>query len=373
MILTKTITKNTKFIIFALSVSFAFNSFGCDDILKMDSNNNIKRECAIQDRYRKVKAIFNNYNLDINEVSEYRAIRFIDRYSWNKNIYAGNPFPRWIYKPMPTTWDVWNNGIKLLFENKKNYPENLLNLNYISYMNKVLLTDGKTSIKDLNTADLKPGKIRKTIFGPDVGFCSKANKHSTNKLLRSIKTASQSYMKSWEVKAGITIKKLVKEYKGKSSRKADLVTGMILRSNTCKSGKGNFLYYVSSNKVKRKLNWLNIFLHYNLDKYSQGKVIIPPIELAAIIQKIFVSIHPFADGNGRTSRALQNMILEKMDMPFAPAGDLQNDVLEKPIIYVDNTYLKTESMLTFLESCADNLINENVQDVRCKPYYQLVK
>jgi len=50
--------------------------------------------------------------------------------------------------------------------------------------------------------------------------------------------------------------------------------------------------------------------------YKKSKHILHPIELAAISHLKFVTIHPFADGNGRISRLIMNFILYKNDYPM---------------------------------------------------------
>lgn len=49
--------------------------------------------------------------------------------------------------------------------------------------------------------------------------------------------------------------------------------------------------------------------------YKRNKKRCHPLELSAIISMKFVSIHPFADGNGRVSRLLMNFIMKKYGYP----------------------------------------------------------
>ena len=50
--------------------------------------------------------------------------------------------------------------------------------------------------------------------------------------------------------------------------------------------------------------------------YNKNKDKIHPVELAALIHLKFVTIHPFADGNGRISRLMMNFILNKHNFPM---------------------------------------------------------
>lgn len=50
--------------------------------------------------------------------------------------------------------------------------------------------------------------------------------------------------------------------------------------------------------------------------YNDNKTKLHPLELAVVFSMKFVSIHPFIDGNGRTSRLLMNYILKKNDYPW---------------------------------------------------------
>ncbi|WP_257119480.1 Fic family protein [Aliarcobacter lanthieri] len=52
-----------------------------------------------------------------------------------------------------------------------------------------------------------------------------------------------------------------------------------------------------------------------IKKYNENITKLHPIELASFVHIEFVNIHPFIDGNGRTSRLLMNLELIKAGFP----------------------------------------------------------
>ena len=51
--------------------------------------------------------------------------------------------------------------------------------------------------------------------------------------------------------------------------------------------------------------------------YNENKEVLHPVELSAEMHERLVTIHPFIDGNGRTSRLLMNLILLQNGYPIA--------------------------------------------------------
>lgn len=79
-----------------------------------------------------------------------------------------------------------------------------------------------------------------------------------------------------------------------------------------------------------------------------------PGEFAFLIQQHFVGVHPYADGNGRTSRMLQELILTSFGLPFFSSGDLMDiDVLTRHADYYQTAIAKTKDQLTTLKDCFD--------------------
>ena len=51
-------------------------------------------------------------------------------------------------------------------------------------------------------------------------------------------------------------------------------------------------------------------------RYRKNKDNMHPVELAALVHLKLVTIHPFADGNGRISRLMMNFVLNKHGFPM---------------------------------------------------------
>ena len=56
---------------------------------------------------------------------------------------------------------------------------------------------------------------------------------------------------------------------------------------------------------------IGFFTWYNVNKKKLN-----PVELAALVHLKFVTIHPFGDGNGRTTRLMMNHVLNTYDYPL---------------------------------------------------------
>jgi len=82
-----------------------------------------------------------------------------------------------------------------------------------------------------------------------------------------------------------------------------------------------YTFYTHPHKIREKLDVL-------YDWYHQAKHELHPIDLAADFQKKLVSIHPFIDGNGRTSRLFMSRILKEYGYPPPIFDELRGQELE---------------------------------------------
>lgn len=63
-------------------------------------------------------------------------------------------------------------------------------------------------------------------------------------------------------------------------------------------------------------NTVNLLVSGFFKWYNTNKTKLNPVELAALVHLKFVTIHPFGDGNGRTTRLMMNHVLNKFDYPL---------------------------------------------------------
>ncbi|MEM4335478.1 MAG: Fic family protein [Candidatus Anstonellales archaeon] len=79
--------------------------------------------------------------------------------------------------------------------------------------------------------------------------------------------------------------------------------------------------------------------------YNKNKSKLHPVELAALVHLKFVTIHPFADGNGRISRLLMNFVLKKhgypmLTIPYEKRTSYYNALERSQIKKMDNIFLQ---------------------------------
>lgn len=320
-----------------------------------------KKDCDIQDRYNNVRSFFNSIGINVADIAEYRMLRFIDRSSF-EHARQLEITPSQIYKPAPMTWEVWDGGIRSIFRNDDlsfslfitgGFDSRMAGYEHLSfsYFNAYLLKNSRGDVSrdklnNVNNRDSAPGTYRQA--GDSIVGWTSVDPQINDQITQS-QLSMRAAQARWESSIGVSFSTIVDKYKGANAAAATFAVPMI----ATKQGSGFYVAYSPSDMVPAQISWIHSFIKENLDRYRLGKAVMPPIELSALVQKWLVTIHPFSDGNGRTSRAVQDVILANFKMPYAPGGDLQNDTLDIYDTYVDKTYAAMDSMVKKLEMCAE--------------------
>ena len=316
-------------------------------------------ECQMQlDWYHLKNQFQNKFKIDINEIAEYKALRFIDRWSWQgakakvppKNISE-------IYEPRGT-WEMWNAGIDQI-------------MNQYQFLHLYLISDEAfvDMITQINHGLIAQKNMKRSIRNyrsTQVGFCDVLNTDKVSRLEKS-RESFEIYQKEWELRAQKSVFQFMKAEGAESPADAFLGGEVYQRQElgpSCsqfneRGQRQMWIEFTQSYKVQKQLSWLRVFLKWNLQKIMQkSPQAISPIELGAVVQKWFVSIHPFEDGNGRTSRALQDLIHQYFGLPFVSSGDLQDDIYAPIFDYIDLNRLMTEKQLKKMQGCLNQMSSQ---------------
>ncbi len=79
--------------------------------------------------------------------------------------------------------------------------------------------------------------------------------------------------------------------------------------------------------------------------YDRNKSSLHPVELAAAVHLRFVTVHPFADGNGRMSRLLMNFVLQRhgfplLNIPYEDRRSYYNALERSQIKRIDSIFIQ---------------------------------
>jgi Fic family protein len=110
-----------------------------------------------------------------------------------------------------------------------------------------------------------------------------------------------------------------KNYRGRINKKFVCKLQYEITKNTSCRIQGDYrdsdVKITGSEHIPPKPSEVNALMQKLFEEYDKQKKELHPIELATLLHNKLVKIHPFTDGNGRTSRLLMNWILLKNRFP----------------------------------------------------------
>jgi hypothetical protein len=332
-------------------------AFACSPALRWDAEM-----CAVADQTQQLRQDFTNkFNLDMDQIAEYRALRFIDRKSWEASLKKNVWFPWKVYSPSPETWLRWEKGesysLRLLLDSHWNLAD--LREIHRSGLTSRLMSWWSTHLKGAG-----PGRVRNRFFQLAPSFTIRCTD----------KVDAEAFARVWNYdlhdKNGIPLVTVMKQHEGREH-------GRRLKTFEDHKCPDRIHYqaevlYLSSRRVLSEIDrWIRAV---NESRSNEWKHEYDPVKRIAELQRWFVSIHPFGDGNGRVSRWIQDVLLRELGLPYLASGDLQDDITAHPLEYRLRFRYSIFRQLRLLQDCFRNLSEAREIGApilnRCRPIYQ---
>jgi hypothetical protein len=106
-----------------------------------------------------------------------------------------------------------------------------------------------------------------------------------------------------------------------------------------------FFHFISHDKVPQTLQAIVDEVNQQITTTSD------PIRLAMMAQLHFVGTHPFVDGNGRTSRWIEDYVLFRSGLPPVFLPNMDHDLSTPTELYIRQAYSGAEESLQLMSNC----------------------
>lgn len=275
--------------------------------------------CSIYDRYQSATSKLNQKGITPPErIADVRAPRFINKTTWKDKSKEHNYSPWFIYKPVPTTWAAWEFAAQFIEnESRDNFEGGRFEPIDKSWLMD-LFSRQMTGLLSSKSRGLRQGNE----WGLYVYKSRAATRAETLELSKGgglyIREAVNGAATSWTPTICHEQKKT--EWKSFNPPEWEVLSSDKFFSSNGQSYQCGYVTYPRSAAVEPLLaSWLTRYNDEN-SRLASGESRDDLFLYIAKIQRFFVEIHPFTDGNGRMSRFMMDHIFLSLGLP-APVID----------------------------------------------------
>ncbi|MBY0452033.1 MAG: Fic family protein [Bdellovibrionaceae bacterium] len=326
--------------------------------------NRLHMECAWKQNNDHFRQSLNSlYQIDSERVSEYQAMRFIRRVDFETNKTNNVPVEL-IYQTKksqyslpndqksPVIWRNWILGMQKLPEEK----QNLLAGRAFDVARLTQIHIGFFQLSE-ETGDFAvtpyPGKMKSPAMQDDYWWDFRTDAEAAE-----AKTVVDQINRHYDALG------LLQHYNEPYLNKLLDVRQTVKRqSDPAKQGVIEYVQAIFSGQSRANqanlqniLNFINNMVQQGINDQHmvwRGRLM-SPAEVAYLAQKFYVAIHPFHEGNGRTSRFIQELILSTLNMPYGSSGDLMDsDVLTTFSNYYVQAMAANNKLMRTMNLCLD--------------------
>lgn len=341
-----------------LIFSSSFSALACPELLRRNPDL-----CDISDRYESAKIQLKELGIqEPDRMADVLAPRFINFPTWQREKDKFQFSPWHVYSPAPSTWQGWENGNALL---EKSIEINLQNESIRPLSLEVVKAFHKSALKDLN--ELAGGFRKNGEHGVVISKKWALNRQQREQILKGAGyfslTQKDQPLISWT--AAVCNEHITEEIKRTHMFR---YFGYLIPETQ---------FFVDEAGVERQCGFMNYPPHedvpaemanwassVNLQLQSWAETGSPSlVEIAAHAQRKMIAIHPFRDGNGRTSRFVMDYILMSMNLPAPILADMDNDLYLDEKAWTQEVHEGLERSLETFEKCAQDSSQKNCRGV----------
>lgn len=324
----------------------------------------LKSECWWTQAYHQLKKeLQTNFQLNIENITEYQAMRFVRRVDYENSKAKEIPV-QLTYQVQKSQYQlpneqkssiIWDNWIKGILQLPQ-YRERVAKGEVFDYnsLKRVHVGFFQLSREVGDYAHVPDEGVIKPPVENDNYWWDFANPQDAEEARRVVQLINDHY-RSLGLLPNFTEEKL--------NRILDVRTAVKRQT----PDRQNIIEYVEAiysgqtranpTHIQNILNFIKIMLNQALQNKHlvwNGNKLMTPAEVAFLAQKFYVGVHPFSEGNGRTSRFIQELILSVMNMPHGASGDLMDyDVLTTFPEYYRLAMSHNIKLMQSIKSCFD--------------------
>jgi Fic/DOC family len=328
-----------KLLLASISFLASAGALACPENLKNLKTKHLDGEslCQLSDRLEKVKKELSAKGVtQFDRFSDALAPRFINGPTWEKDKVAKNFNPWMIYDPAPRTWQSWELGKKFVdqsvVENKKTQQVSPITQDWIRGVHRASLTGLYGN----------PGVFR---TGGELGLSFwrawAVNKNWALEMKRGggyqRQKGNGESLFTWhatlcfEDQTPETLQ-YMKERQEKKIASMDLAYWPEIQGDlyfTDEKGQEKqcgYITYPPANEVELELSRWTEHINSLIQEWNKPNTKIDALTVISRAQRWFIGIHPFVDGNGRTSRFIMDLLVQSLNLPAAILKDMDHDM-----------------------------------------------
>jgi|GEM_PF-2368426 len=340
------------FLIALVSMGSVGSASACPVLLR-EAMTNLGAEkinlCALSDRYEKAREVIRGRGIpEPDRIADVIAPRFINLPDWERAKKFGKSNPWKIYRPVPKTWGQWEVGRETL--------DGLAHRNEKAGVVIPLRVSEITALHSEALAGLvpHPGEFRTyTAIGVQYLVTDAISRAEIQKLYEP---AFMTPMAPGQRLVDWIPTRCVDE--AQFSRPNQPKPPGIPRTQYFRDAKGverQCGYYLYSTKPRDVPQALGVWADRSaevIEKWTNDPLGNDLIDAVAKIERWFIAIHPFSDGNGRMSRYILDYYLESVGLPTPILANQNADLTLRESEWSEEIVRGMVRHVGVLEACA---------------------